>query len=201
MVIWRLNWGKYSTFSFSVCRRKQRWNTSTVPENKYCVWLCGHWRNNGIGKAVKVECSQNTRCGHGQWIRLAEMHCTISQAIVYYFQQVNSPGRSTRYLEISKCDSNLQKGSRLEPTNYRGISLTSIVGKTMETFVRDKQDEHFAQIKLLNQCQQCWHYLDFISIGTRTELEPVMSWGFWTIRLWYCFNNLFEIRNNVKRPS
>jgi hypothetical protein len=56
-------------------------------------------------------------------------------------------------LEISKCDFTIQKGSRLEPTNYRGISLTSIVGKIMETFVRYKLEEHFAKNKLLNQCQ------------------------------------------------
>ena len=46
-----------------------------------------------------------------------------------------------------------KKGSKKEAKNYRPISLTSIIGKLMETIIRDKIDDYLESNNLLNKSQ------------------------------------------------
>ena len=46
-----------------------------------------------------------------------------------------------------------KKGSRLDPANYRPISLTSIVCKVMESFIRDSLLHHLIENKLISKQQ------------------------------------------------
>jgi hypothetical protein len=46
-----------------------------------------------------------------------------------------------------------KKGNKMDPSNYRGISLTSIICKLLEGFVKDKIINHLSVNNLLNQNQ------------------------------------------------
>ena len=46
-----------------------------------------------------------------------------------------------------------KKGNRSKPSNYRPVSLTSVLCKVMESIIRDKIMEHTEQNKLLSSCQ------------------------------------------------
>ena len=46
-----------------------------------------------------------------------------------------------------------KKGSRNQATNYRPVSLTSVVCKTMESLIRDKFMDHLINHELLTSCQ------------------------------------------------
>ena len=47
-----------------------------------------------------------------------------------------------------------KKDEKANPSNYRSVSLTSIVCKVMEGFVRDKVTQHLSEHSLLTSCQQ-----------------------------------------------
>ena len=47
-----------------------------------------------------------------------------------------------------------KKGSKLEKTNYRPISLTSVIGRTMETIIWSELTSHFETNKLYIDSQQ-----------------------------------------------
>ena len=46
-----------------------------------------------------------------------------------------------------------KKGSKLDKNNYRPITLTSVIGKTMETLIRNKLMSHFESKKLFIDSQ------------------------------------------------
>ena len=46
-----------------------------------------------------------------------------------------------------------KKGSKVSPNNYRPVSLTSILCKTLESFVRDSIQEHMESLNLYTDCQ------------------------------------------------
>ena len=47
----------------------------------------------------------------------------------------------------------LKKGKKTFPGNYRPVSLTSVICKTMESIIRDHLLEHFEENQLLSDCQ------------------------------------------------
>ena len=49
--------------------------------------------------------------------------------------------------------SNLQKGSKTDAGNYRPVSLTSVLGKVMESFVRDHLVDHMTKNTLFCEAQ------------------------------------------------
>jgi len=46
-----------------------------------------------------------------------------------------------------------KKGSKGNPGNYRPISLTSYIGKVMESILKDKMFDHLVNNKLINKSQ------------------------------------------------
>jgi len=53
-------------------------------------------------------------------------------------------------VEESKYYSTIQKGSRSEPGNYRPVSLTSYLGKILETILKENIVRHLVQHSLIN---------------------------------------------------
>lgn len=71
-----------------------------------------------------------------------------------------------------------KKGSRLEPNNYRPVSLTSIVCKILEKFIRDIMMKHMVENNLLNE-----HQHGFIPNKSCTtnllETLDYLTWNLW----------------------
>uniref|UniRef100_A0A4W3IXB0 Reverse transcriptase domain-containing protein n=1 Tax=Callorhinchus milii TaxID=7868 RepID=A0A4W3IXB0_CALMI len=53
----------------------------------------------------------------------------------------------------SQCDSPVQKGTEGKPGNYRPVSLTSVVGKLLETIIRDRINLHLEEYGLIRDSQ------------------------------------------------
>ena len=46
-----------------------------------------------------------------------------------------------------------KKGNKMSPNNYRPVSLTCILCKVLESFVRDVVQDHMERLKLYCKCQ------------------------------------------------
>jgi len=64
---------------------------------------------------------------------------------------------TNRYVPVDWKNANVtaifKKGTRTDPGNYRPVSLTSIICKILETFVKETFIEHFQTNNLYSQCQ------------------------------------------------
>ncbi len=70
--------------------------------------------------------------------------------------QVNANRPSSRQMERGLRHSHTQKGSKLDPTNYRSISLTAVPCKIMETVVRNLMMDHLLCHNLVSTFQHCF---------------------------------------------
>ena len=65
------------------------------------------------------------------------MHPRQSNSSLNDFREIIRWRQNSKLTAYCKCQSNLQKDSRVDRMNYRSVSLTSIVGKVMEEVIRD----------------------------------------------------------------
>ena len=56
-------------------------------------------------------------------------------------------------METRRCYSYFKKGSKTNHGNYRPVSLTSVVCKVLESFIRDSVQEYMESLNLYSPCQ------------------------------------------------
>ena len=77
----------------------------------------------------------------------------MSTPLAHIFQQSLDTGEVPEDWRTANITPIHKKGDRAEPSNYRPVSLTSQVGKVLETFIRDKIVEHLTENNLLSEAQ------------------------------------------------
>src|SRR6218665_2764881 len=68
-------------------------------------------------------------------------------------QQINADGRCTTGMEDALIVPLFKKGHRIDPGNYRPVSLTSVVCKVMERIVKDNVVEHLNEYNVIKGSQ------------------------------------------------
>ena len=84
---------------------------------------------------------------------LKEVSGPISVPLSQIFRKSLENGRLPEQWKEANVTPIFKKGSRKEPGNYRPISLTSVPGKVMESFIRDVVLDHLLENKLLTEAQ------------------------------------------------
>ena len=69
-----------------------------------------------------------------------------------------------------------KKGSRNKPENYRSVSLTSVVGKLLETLIRDHMVEFLVKHKLINTSQHGFLKARSCLTNLLCFLEEITKW-------------------------
>jgi hypothetical protein len=107
----------------------------------------------------------------------------ISQALSYIFNKSMETAIIPENWKIANVRAIHKKGNRQDPGNYRPISLTSVVGKTMERLVKDQLVDFLERNKLIRDSQHGFRHgrscltnlLDFFGdvISTYDECKAV----------------------------
>ena len=84
---------------------------------------------------------------------LKELASDISEIITCLFRKSMDEGKLPKVWKRGNVTPIFKKGKRQDPENYRPISLTSVLSKVMEKFVRDAIREHLMENDLLSQQQ------------------------------------------------
>ena len=84
---------------------------------------------------------------------LKELASTVCGPLSHIFRKSLDSGRLPKPWKEANVSPIFKKGSRREPGNYRPISLTSIAGKIMESFIRDVVLSHLLENNLLTDAQ------------------------------------------------
>ena len=84
---------------------------------------------------------------------LRELHKEVSPPIAEIMRKSLREERLPQEWKSANVSPIFKKGSKSKCTNYRPVSLTSIICKTMESFIRDKILEHMQENHLLSPCQ------------------------------------------------
>ena len=103
---------------------------------------------------------------------LKELSATIPKPITIIFNSSVCQGLVVPQLwKEGNITALFKKGDKAEPRNYRPVSLTSVICKTMEKLVREMIVKHMSANKLYNYKQ-----FGFISVGSTTlQLLKVMD--------------------------
>ena len=96
---------------------------------------------------------------------LKELSATISKPITIIFNSYMCQGLVPQLWKEGDITALLKKGDKAEPGNYRPVSLTSVICKTMEKLVREIISKHMSANKLFSNKQ-----FGFIS-GRSTTLQ------------------------------
>ncbi|XP_047143068.1 uncharacterized protein LOC124817261 [Hydra vulgaris] len=84
---------------------------------------------------------------------LKECSNSISNPLSTIFNRSYSSGITPRIWQCANIIPILKKGDKLKATNYRLVSLTSVVRKVMENIIRDALVEHLVENKLKSNSQ------------------------------------------------
>jgi hypothetical protein len=84
---------------------------------------------------------------------LIELADDLSEPLAALFNETLQRGKLPSDWKLAFISSIYKKGSRSHAENYRPISLTSIICKVMESFIRDAILEHMVQHGLLSPRQ------------------------------------------------
>ena len=105
---------------------------------------------------------------------LKEVSEEIGQFLTLLFRKSLEEGKLPDAWKQGNITPIFKKGSRHEPSNYRPISLTSVVGKVMEKFIRDAMMEHLLRNNLI-----CPHQHGFLPGKSTTSqlLECFEEWS------------------------
>lgn len=105
---------------------------------------------------------------------LKELRKQISKPITDIFNKSLMDGKLPSNWKEANITAIFKKGSKSEAGNYRPVSLTSIIGKTLEKLVRDSIVKHMDKNNLLSNNQ-----FGFVS-GRSTQLQLLMVLEEWT---------------------
>ena len=78
---------------------------------------------------------------------------SLAKPISFIFQKSFESGELPKLWLEANVTPLFKKGSRLNPANYRPISLTSVTGKIMEKIIKDEIMEHLIKHNLINKHQ------------------------------------------------
>ena len=84
---------------------------------------------------------------------LLELADIIALQVTIIFNSTLKKGKLPKDWKMAYITGSFKKGSRHLPENYRPISLTSILCKIMEKFIRDNVVNHLLDLKLLSKKQ------------------------------------------------
>ena len=84
---------------------------------------------------------------------LKELASDISEVVTEIFCKSLDEGKLPRMWKQGNISPIFKKGNKHDPGNYRPISLTSVLSKVMETFVRDAVREHLLKNDLISSQQ------------------------------------------------
>ena len=73
----------------------------------------------------------------------------MAKPIAHIFSKSVETGEFPAELELANVTTIFKKGDKSDPGNYRPISLTSVLGKLLETILRDKIVAHLEENKLI----------------------------------------------------
>ena len=105
---------------------------------------------------------------------LKELSATISKPITTIFNSSMCKGLVPKLWKEGNITALFKKGDKTEPGNYRPVSLTSVICKTMEKLVRETIVKHMSANKLFSNKQ-----FGFIS-GRSTTLQLLKVMDEWT---------------------
>ena len=105
---------------------------------------------------------------------LMELSATISKPITIIFNSSMCQGLVPQLWKEGNITALFKKGDKAEPGNYRPVSLTSVICKTMEKLVREIIVKHMSANKLFGNEQ-----FGFIS-GRSTTLQLLKVMDEWT---------------------
>ena len=100
---------------------------------------------------LNVKKTQGTDNLHPKF--LVESSTSIAQACTIIFRKSLSEGKLPLCWKEANVTAIYKKGSRCQPSNYRPISLTSIVCKTMEKIIRDQLIKYMEENSLFSEHQ------------------------------------------------
>ena len=107
-----------------------------------------------IDKAL-VKLNSNKACGpdgiHPKFLK--ELHSSLSVPLCILFNKTMSSGTIPTQWKTAEVKPIFKKGEKQNPGNYRPVSLTSIVCKIFEGFIRDALNPHLTENKLLSEHQ------------------------------------------------
>jgi len=84
---------------------------------------------------------------------LKELHNELAEPIAQLFNKSFNEGKIPKDWKQAEITSIFKKGNRSSTNNYRPVSLTCILCKVMESFVRDKIQSHMEGLNLYCKCQ------------------------------------------------
>ena len=84
---------------------------------------------------------------------LLEMKDNLSDHLKILFKKSIDSGFVPDYWKLANVTAIHKKGNKLKPDNYRPISLTSLIGKILETIIRNKIVDHLDKHNLINNSQ------------------------------------------------
>jgi len=115
-----------------------------------------------------------------------------------FFDHCITGGRSISHpMERSWCDTNLQERMyRFFPTNYRPLSLTSIVCKTLESIIKDRIITHFANKNLFYN-MSAWILTWTFLCHSAAKCDGRLDWGY-EIR-WVSWCDVLRLQENFDR--
>ncbi|PJE77527.1 hypothetical protein CI610_03548 [invertebrate metagenome] len=105
---------------------------------------------------------------------LKELRKNISEPVADLFNKSLSDGKLPQAWKEANITAIFKKGAKSDPGNYRPVSLTSIIVKTLEKLVRDSIVKHMDKNDLLSSKQ-----FGFIS-GRSTQLQLLTVLEEWT---------------------
>ena len=84
---------------------------------------------------------------------LKELHNELAKPLAILFNLSLKEGVLPNDWKHAEVTDIFKKGSKTEPSNYRPVSLTSVVCKILESFIRDVVQIHMEKHKLYTKCQ------------------------------------------------
>merc|ERR1739842_187527 len=84
---------------------------------------------------------------------LRELVNVLARPLTLIFRKSMATGKIPSAWKVAEVKPIFKKGDKSDPGNYRPVSLTSIVCKVFESFLRDALYEHLVKNKLLSKHQ------------------------------------------------
>ena len=77
----------------------------------------------------------------------------VSEILTDFFNSSLESGQVPEDWRVVSVTPSFKKGSREELGNYRPVSLISVVGKVLETLIKDQMRNHLNKYKLIKDSQ------------------------------------------------
>ena len=84
---------------------------------------------------------------------LKELHNELAEPIAHLFNKSFNNNKLPNDWKLAEITAIFKKGNRSSSNNYRPVSLTCILCKVMESFIRDEIQNHMEELNLYCKCQ------------------------------------------------